>query len=139
MKERGYNVFMKCLQCGKRELVGRQAKWCSRRCEKDNWKSRNIDKHRSYIKKVQHTVYERRRELLKKLKSNPCTDCKVTYPWYVMEFDHCRGIKLRHISLTRSFASDKELLDEVAKCDLVCANCHRQRTWDKHWSPKSMR
>jgi hypothetical protein len=61
-------------------------------------------------------------------KSIPCTDCKVQYPYYVMQFDHVRGKKRFTISsgyLTRS----KEAVEaEVAKCEVVCSNCHTERT-----------
>jgi hypothetical protein len=32
------------------------------------------------------------------------------------------------------FLSFKELLDEIAKCDVLCANHHRLRTWEQQHS-----
>lgn len=44
-----------------------------------------------------------------------------------MDYDHVRGEKIKDIS--DMWAGDKDLiLAEIAKCDLVCANCHRIRT-----------
>lgn len=63
-------------------------------------------------------------------KAKPCMDCGVSYPYYVMDFDH-RGEdpKIDAVSrLANNGASDERLAAEIAKCDLVCANCHRQRT-----------
>lgn len=60
-------------------------------------------------------------------KANPCVDCGGRFPPCVMDFDHCRGEKLFALSK----ATNKSLLkcqEEIAKCDLVCANCHRMRT-----------
>lgn len=59
--------------------------------------------------------------------STPCTDCGTFYPWYVMEFDHCRGTKLFDIA-NPAHRGRKAVEAEIAKCDIVCANCHRIRT-----------
>jgi hypothetical protein len=52
-----------------------------------------------------------------------------------MDFDHRPGTtKLGEISKKLYFLGEKKLLAEIAKCDLVCANCHRIRTQErKHW------
>src|SRR3990167_2081058 len=60
-------------------------------------------------------------------KANPCSDCERTYPPYVMDFDHVRGKKVTKVARLRD-AGTPQLLTEIAKCDLVCANCHRIRT-----------
>lgn len=65
---------------------------------------------------------------IRSLKDNPCTDCGIKYPFYVMEFDHREGsTKFREIG-RMPCNSWKQINDEIAKCDLVCANCHRTRT-----------
>jgi hypothetical protein len=61
------------------------------------------------------------------LKSNPCIDCgKVLRP-EAMDFDHVHGAKVKSISSMWSWGREK-ILDEISKCELVCANCHRVRT-----------
>jgi hypothetical protein len=57
-------------------------------------------------------------------------DCGKSYPYYVMDMDHRHGVhKKGVISLMVSNGADETaLLEEVAKCDVVCANCHRERT-----------
>lgn len=62
-----------------------------------------------------------------KLKVGPCCDCGGTFPSECMDFDHVRGEKVRNVALMRT-CSNVTFLAEVAKCDLVCANCHRIRT-----------
>jgi len=44
-----------------------------------------------------------------------------------MDFDHVRGVKRFNIaqSIHRSWPS---LQEEMDKCDIVCANCHRIRS-----------
>lgn len=61
------------------------------------------------------------------LKSEPCTDCGLSFSPIAMDFDHVRGAKFRPIASMREFSWAK-ILDEIAKCDLVCACCHRLRT-----------
>jgi hypothetical protein len=66
--------------------------------------------------------------------SNPCSDCRNFYPYYVMDFDH-RGEKMKNVSQMRSSPLWK-IKEEVAKCDLVCANCHRHRTHERGYSSR---
>lgn len=70
------------------------------------------------------------RKRIDDLKTNkPCADCGVIYPPYVLDFDHRPGSgKISNVSRLASFGSTAALLAEIAKCDLVCANCHRERT-----------
>jgi hypothetical protein len=69
----------------------------------------------------------RSRETMDALKDVPCADCGGVFPPYVMDFDHCRGEKKFDISRAPEKAWS-DVLDEIAKCDVVCANCHRIRT-----------
>lgn len=78
--------------------------------------------------------YYRKKAILTALKDKPCADCGIKYPSYVMDFDHVRGEKKFFIHKSMAHAL-QVLLDEVAKCDVVCANCHRERTFRrKQWS-----
>ncbi len=78
---------------------------------------------------------KRRKELIEfviSLKQMPCADCGVQYPPYVMDFDHRDPKnKISTICMMASthYYSKKKILEEVSKCDLVCANCHRTRTY----------
>ncbi len=66
-----------------------------------------------------------------RLKSVPCTDCGKAYPPYVMDFDHrdpsIKGAEINHL-LNKTTAPWARVLEEIAKCDVVCVNCHRLRT-----------
>ena len=65
-------------------------------------------------------------------KSVPCVDCENSYPYYVMDMDHVRGVKQFQLSVA---ANKRKALptiqEEIAKCDVVCANCHRERTFSR--------
>jgi len=86
----------------------------------------------AYRDKKDARASDRRRYLEKRawmwaLKNVPCADCGYHYPPECMDFDHVRGRKKFAVAqnLTRTMASLKR---EVAKCEVVCANCHRTRT-----------
>jgi hypothetical protein len=64
--------------------------------------------------------------------NNPCTDCKLFFSWVVMEFDHRDGRESRAELIAYCVHRNRKvLLAEIAKCDLVCANCHRVRTYER--------
>lgn len=58
----------------------------------------------------------------------PCMDCHTLYPFFVMDFDHVRGEKKCAVSVCKTVTA---ALAEIAKCDIVCANCHRKRTFQR--------
>ena len=63
--------------------------------------------------------------------SSPCLDCKVSYPYYVMDFDHVRGRKQKNVMELINTLSKKKIDEEIAKCEIVCSNCHRTRTYKR--------
>jgi hypothetical protein len=67
------------------------------------------------------------REWVNLLKAHPCTDCKRILAPVAMDFDHVQGDKVEGIAQMWSWGREK-VLAELAKCELVCANCHRERT-----------
>lgn len=71
------------------------------------------------------------RAQLAALKDQPCLDCGRRVPSVAMDFDHVRGSKEQNISDmsgTRWAPALTAVSAEIAKCDLVCACCHRLRT-----------
>jgi hypothetical protein len=64
--------------------------------------------------------------LLAYLREHPCVDCDETDP-VVLEFDHLRD---KRFSIAKGIRNRpwQCVLDEIAKCEVVCANCHRRRT-----------
>ena len=63
------------------------------------------------------------------LKSRPCVDCGLTFPSCAMDFDHKgnKTIEVAHM-VSHGGYSRKRIQEEIDKCDLVCACCHRFRT-----------
>jgi hypothetical protein len=69
-----------------------------------------------------------------------CMDCGL-HPEYsqVLEFDHRPDEnKLFHISDRMASGTMEDLIAEIAKCDIVCANCHRVRTVKKNQFGQSL-
>jgi hypothetical protein len=86
------------------------------------WYERNKEKKREYARRA----YQKGTEKLRKLKSVPCADCGILFPSYVMQFDHLEDKKFTlSKSPTRKW---EKVLEEIAKCEIVCANCHAIRT-----------
>lgn len=69
-----------------------------------------------------------RRDLLLTLRDKPCCDCGIKLPPYVMQFDH-RDPASKRFNVAQSWCrSEVSISEEAAKCDVVCPNCHRERT-----------
>lgn len=75
-----------------------------------------------------------RRQIVIQSKQKPCADCGIEYPYYVMDFDHREG-EIKKFSLYKiGGATEKVILAEIAKCAVVCSNCHRERTHQRRLS-----
>ncbi len=62
------------------------------------------------------------------LSVHPCVDCGEDDP-IVLEFDHVMGIKSFSICVGKRHQYPvARLLEEIAKCEVRCANCHKRRT-----------
>ena len=89
-------------------------------------------KNKQYYLDANKLKRQRMRLWLQSIKDNkPCTDCHIQHPYYVLDFDHREPSQKKEIlSRLVNHLSWKRLKEEVSKCDLVCANCHRKRTFD---------
>lgn len=95
------------------------------------WRADN----RAHTNAVQREYAKRRydalRVVIEEAKDAPCLDCGERYPFYVMHFDHVRGRKLFNVSERLGSRTLRQLKAEIKKCDVVCANCHAERTWQR--------
>lgn len=71
-----------------------------------------------------------RDKMIEYKKSLSCTDCGIS-DFRVLDFDH-----LKDKSFSISYASSngwgwETILKELEKCQPVCSNCHRIRTYDR--------
>jgi hypothetical protein len=127
----------KCARCGKRLPISAFARYRDgyqsycRACQKEYdaaWYRVNRERRQAKVRADRH-AHTAWLDSLKEGK--PCADCGRIYPPYVMEWDHLPGSeKSLVLADTRRAAHSKSrILAELSKCELVCANCHRERTF----------
>ena len=98
-----------------------------RRLDHKNWRDKNKEHLVMKDRKRAPHIYKKKRDFMWMFKDCPCTDCGVRYPPWVMDFDHVRGEKKYNVALM--FRQSLEtILTEIEKCEVVCSNCHRERT-----------
>lgn len=85
-------------------------------------------KHLSVRKRTENAYADRRTLELYELKMSPCYDCKHWYNPWQMQFDHLPDFKKECI--LKHYSRNSILFwNEIVKCQLVCANCHWNRTY----------
>jgi hypothetical protein len=108
---------------------GKPQHWC-RVCH-CSYQREYYKRHKDYYIKLQDERVKRNRRVIRQAKNVGCADCGQRYPQYVMDFDHRPGeTKCFNLSVAagQPRLSLKKIAEEIAKCDVVCANCHRERT-----------
>lgn len=88
--------------------------------QKDKTQQRQRDK-RNTIRKIIQEVKS----------STPCADCRERYPYWIMEFDHLSNKKFNISAHSSHSASIDNIKAEIAKCQIVCSNCHKNRTFTR--------
>ena len=75
------------------------------------------------------TTLKKRKLVYEYKESKPCADCNNFYPHYVMDLDHKdpskKDLNIAQMITRRGIV---KLQEELEKCEVVCANCHRERT-----------
>lgn len=84
-------------------------------------------------RKATDKLQAQKREWLQQYKERAgCCDCGANLPHYVLEFDHREGRTIGISIAAFSCCSGWDKLRyEVSKCDVVCANCHKIRSWTR--------
>jgi hypothetical protein len=103
---------------------------------KDPFDERNREARRKHYRNNKQQYLDRNqnkkeelRNFLRAVKSYPCEDCGVGYPYWIMQFDHRpEEDKLYAPARLHALGSWYKTVEEVMKCDVVCANCHADRT-----------
>lgn len=93
----------------------------------------NKELYKARAVKHNRATHARVRELVLKAKDIPCADCDMKYPSYVMQFDHLDpdGKLFNIANWSGKRYSVARVLLEIAKCEVVCANCHAIRTYTR--------
>lgn len=133
----------KCCKCGETKPVeafnkkGKGYNGRCKQCQSEFWKAwySDPDNRRRHIEQSRFHADIRKKQIadeINKLKSEPCVDCHRSYKPYVMQYDHINGDKELEIShMVSNGHTLANILAEIAKCELVCANCHAERTHNR--------
>jgi hypothetical protein len=128
--------MLKCSRCGlekdvqdfRQNKIKRDAYCLS--CRSEYSKARYAETRKLRIQQNNVTKTARRERnaqiILDYLLVHPCVDCGESDP-IVLEFDHTNDNKKDNVSNIASYASITKLNEEMAKCTIRCANCHRRR------------
>lgn len=118
-----------CSKCKEfpRRATTKTGSYC-RRCHAEYQTAYN--KRNGY--KYQKDIIARLRAIVIAGKDKPCADCGLCYHWYVMDYDHVRGEKLFNLAeVAGKRLREEQVYAEIAKCDVVCSNCHRMRSFGR--------
>jgi hypothetical protein len=113
----------------RRRAAGQRDNYC-RTC-RAAYKQEHYALHReryvaNAVRRKRALIAERTTYLIEFFRTRPCVDCGETDA-LVLEFDH---LGHKNFGIAQGLPNRKwqALLDEIAACDVVCANCHRRRT-----------
>ena len=103
--------------------IGYQAycKACQKNYDRDYYLE-DKDRRKQVNKKWQKEFLEWYNDL----KQKPCTDCQQEFDPVCMHWDHLP--EYDKVDKVSSLFSKSRILEEIKKCELVCANCHALRT-----------
>lgn len=141
-------VAKKCLRCSRRLPLAnfnwkvknvRRATYC-KDCSREYIRDHYKKNRKYYLKKARKRNLEVRQKAYEYLgpylMSHPCVDCAET-DILVLEFDHKdRTSKNEDVSRIMRSGPLKQLIQEISKCDVRCANCHRRKTEKERYSWK---
>ena len=109
-----------------KNIEQKRAYW--RKYTSNRWKT----KLKRKFPKKPVTTKQDKKEYINSLKLQPCSDCSSTYPPYVMHFDHLPERGQKKFGIAKGWSKPWDVLkEELAKCELVCANCHAIRTHNR--------
>ena len=138
----------KCIKCGVELIVNENwlessKKWSKYECRtcrnkqstiynnahkehiKKHWAKYYVDNH-DRIKKMQRERHNGLMEILNKLKINGCAICGYNKNPCALDFHHVNPKDKKMIIDAGTIDnSNKRIADELNKCILLCANCHR--------------
>lgn len=102
-------------------------------CVKEYSKGHYDKNKKYYIKKAKSHTKRYKKQAQKTLfefkLSNPCVQCGIDDP-RVLEFNHINPSEKEHniADMINHGYSINNILKEVSKCEVLCANCHRIKT-----------
>ena len=137
----------KCTKCGRTKSTsqfnhkrGGFNSLC-RMCDNASSRERYPRYRETHIKATRERNHEIRAtnkaKIAEYLLTHPCVDCSEK-DRRVLDFDHTRGKKKATVTRLSSYSKWEIVLQEIKKCEVRCANCHRIKTLERAgWSKES--
>lgn len=105
-----------------------ECKDCTRAIKRRDY-VRHEQAYKARARKRTGEIRSRLLKIVEDARNVECMDCHGRYSPWVMDFDHRSGSKIGNIAeLKYKWITEDKLLKEISKCDVVCSNCHRERT-----------
>jgi hypothetical protein len=60
-----------------------------------------------------------------------CADCGENYPYWILEFDHLNNKSFTIAKYKDHSICLEKIKKEIEKCEVVCSNCHKNRTFNR--------
>ncbi len=100
-------------------------------CQRERIKIHYYNNKSTYADNNKLNKYKLKNKIFEYKKDKCCTDCWGLYPPYVLDFDHLEN-KFKWISemVNGRYWWDR-IIKEIEKCEIVCSNCHRERTYKR--------
>ena len=134
-----------CHQCGDTFQAKRDAKFCSPRCrelsrperlkptseQRKEWYQKRCEKpgYREKLNRQGRARDKKVKDWINKYKlAKGCQDCGYSLHHVALDFDHVKGEKSINVCNAKSISAAKK---EIEKCEVVCSNCHRIRTFNR--------
>lgn len=110
----------------KNKKLGTKQSYC-KNCQRSYGRKHYDTNKQYYIDKSDKYQKTSATLVLDYLRSHPCVDCGEK-DVEVLDFDHLRDKTSSVCRMILSNKSPKLIFEEIAKCAVRCANCHRRKT-----------
>jgi hypothetical protein len=123
-----------CWEYKNKGIRSSRCKYCQSELSRLHYqKHKQVYKARTHKRKAQ-VLIENKPLLYQYLSTHPCIDCNES-DIRLLEFDHVHLPKLGEISdLLRQGHSWATIANEITKCEVRCANCHRLKTFESGYN-----
>ena len=121
-----------CGHCSVEFEPYKNQKFCSSKCRKAN----HYQENKGYYAQKFKDYYRQRADALNKIKMDSgCKHCGFNAHPAALEFNHIDpNTKCGNIAEKLTAWSWEKIMDEVAKCEVLCSNCHHIHSYETHYT-----
>ena len=106
------------------------------------WQEKNPERYLRAQRERVRAPNPVRAEMIEYKESHACADCGLFFPYVAMSFDHLpdtdKANDVSRMAKATGLRGHDRLIAEIAKCDLVCLNCHALRTHERWLASKAL-